>query len=233
MISLQNKVFFAALLAVLIFFSGSRAFVKNLIIKASFFLAPERESRQAGRESLTLLIKIRDLEKENLRLQKALGVNGKTRLIPANAVFGGGYLFSDILLINQGENAGIKIGDLVTYQNKVFIGRIAEVGADWSKAVLLGRSGDKITLRQDTPENIQSVPIEAVGLGGGEFQIEMPADTNLKIGDIFRSAENPEYIAGVVYKILFESGDQFKEISVVSPVSPVLLNEVDVISKNE
>ncbi|OGF59223.1 hypothetical protein A2652_00780 [Candidatus Giovannonibacteria bacterium RIFCSPHIGHO2_01_FULL_43_140] len=232
MISLQNKIFWAALLA-LIFFSGSRAFVKNLIIKASLFLAPERESRQAGNQALALLIKIRDLEKENLRLQKALGVNAKTRLIPANAVFGGGYLFSDILLINQGWNAGIKIGDMVTYQNEVFLGRITEVGADWSKIGLLGRLGNKIILRQDAPENIQSIPIEAIGLGGGEFQIEMPAETNLKIGDIFRSAENPEYIAGMVDKISFKSGDQFKEIGLISPLSPVLLNEVDIVSKND
>src|SRR3989338_2587032 len=94
MISLQNKIFWAALLA-LIFFSGSRAFVKNLIIKASLFLAPERESRQAGNQALALLIKTGDLKKKNLRLKKARGVNAKTRLIPANAFFGGGYLFQD------------------------------------------------------------------------------------------------------------------------------------------
>ena len=217
----------------LIFFSGSRAFVKNLIIKASLFLAPERESRQAGNQALALLIKIRDLEKENAKLKKALSINGKIRLIPANVVFGGGYLFFDVLLINQGENAGIKIGDMVTYQNEVFLGRITEVGADWSKIGLLGRLGNKIILRQDAPENIQSIPIEAIGLGGGEFQIEMPAETNLKIGDIFRSAENPEYIAGMVDKISFKSGDQFKEIGLISPLSPVLLNEVDIVSKND
>ncbi|KKT57414.1 MAG: hypothetical protein UW81_C0024G0017 [Candidatus Giovannonibacteria bacterium GW2011_GWC2_44_9] len=217
----------------LVFFGGSRGFIKNLIIKASLFLVPERESRQASNQALALLIKIRDLERENLKLKKALGVNGKNRLIPANIVFGGGYLFSDILFINQGENAGIKIGDLVTYQNKILIGRITEVGADWSKAALLGHVGDKITLRQDALENIQFVPMEATGRGGGEFQMEMPAETNLKIGDIFRSAENPEYIAGVVDRISSEFDEPFKEISVISPVSPVLLDEVDIISKND
>lgn len=232
MISLQNKAFWAALI-VLFFFSGSRVFIKNLIVKTSLFLAPERESRQASRESLALLIKIRDLEKENIRLQKALGVNSKTRLIPANAIFGGGYLFSDAILINRGWNAEIKIGDLVTYQNKILIGRISEVGADWSKAALLGRVGDKITLRQDAPENIQFVPIEATGRGGGEFQMEMPAEANLKIGDIFRSAENPEYIAGVVDKISSESGGQFKEVGLISPLSAVLLNEINIVSKND
>ncbi len=196
-------------------------------------MAPERESRQASRESLALLIKIRDLERENIKLQKALGVNGKTRLIPANVIFGGGYLFSDSILINQGENAGIKIGDLITYQNKILIGQVVEIGADWSKAVLLGRVGDKIILRQDAPENIQFAPIEATGRGGGEFQVEMPADVNLKIGDIFRSAENPEYIAGVVDKISSEFGGQFKEVGLISPVSPILLYEVDIISKND
>lgn len=217
----------------LVFFSGSRAFVKNLIIKVSLFLAPERESLQVSREGLALLIKIRDLEKENIKLQKALGVNSKTRLIPANVIFGGGYLFSDAILVNQGGNAGIKIGDLVAYQNKILIGRIAEVGADWSKAVLLGRVGDKITLRQDAPENIQPIPIEATGRGGGELRMEVSAETNLKIGDIFRLAESPEYIAGMVGKISSEFGGQFKEISIVSPLSPVLLNEVDIISKND
>ena len=182
---------------------------------------------------MALLVKIRDLERENIKLKTALGINGKIRLIPANVVFGGGYLFSDIILINQGENAGIKIGDIVTYQNKILIGRVAEVGADWSKTALLGSLGDKITLRQDSSENIQSVPVEAVGRGGGELQMEMSAETNLKIGDIFRSAENPEYIAGVVDKISYEFGGQFKEISVFSPLSPVLLNEIDIISKND
>ena len=229
---LQNKIFWAALLA-LFFFSGSRGFIKNLIVRASFFLAPEMESRQSSRESLALLVKIRDLERENIKLKTALGIDGKIRLIPANVVFGGGYLFSDIILINQGENAGIKIGDIVTYQNKILIGRVAEVGADWSKTALLGSLGDKITLRQDSSENIQSVPVEAVGRGGGELQMEMSAETNLKIGDIFRSAENPEYIAGVVDKISYEFGGQFKEISVFSPLSPVLLNEIDIISKND
>lgn len=207
--------------------------MKNLIIKASLFLAPERESLQVSGESLALLIKIQDLEKENIKLKRALGMNGKTRLIPANIVFGGGYLFSDAILVNQGENAGIKIGDLVTYQNKIIIGQIAEVGANWSKADLLGRVGNRITLRQDALENTQSIPTEAIGRGGGEFRMEMPAETNLKIGDIFRSAESPEYIAGVIDRISLELGGQFKEISIVSPISPVLLNEVDIISKND
>ena len=97
----------------------------------------------------------------------------------------------------------------------------------------MGHVGDKITLRQDALENIQFVPMEATGRGGGEFQMEMPAETNLKIGDIFRSAENPEYIAGVVDRISSEFDEPFKEISVISPVSPVLLDEVDIISKND
>lgn len=220
-----------ALLA-LIFLSGSRAFIKNLIIKTSLFIAPEMASQQESMRDLALLLKIRDLTRENLKLKKILDIKSKTRLIPANVILGGGYLFSDVILINQGENADVKVGDLVAYQN-VLIGKILEVGKDWSKAALLGRLGEKVVLRQDSPENGRAVPIETLGKGAGEFQAEIPAEVNLKIGDIFRSAENPEYIVAVADKIKDAPNGRFKEISLIAPISPSWLYEVTIVSIND
>lgn len=223
-------VFWTAI-SMLIFFSASRAFIKNLVIKTSLFIAPERIREQESGQNLAFLLKIRDLSRENLRLKNILNIKNKARLIPANVIFGGGYLFSDVILINQGENAGIKIGDLVTYGDKILIGRILEVGVYRSKAALLGHLGDKIVLRQDLSENSQAIPIETAGRGAGELQAEIPAEVNLKIGDMFRSAENPEYLVGVIDKITAEASNQFKTITIIAPIAPSLLYEVTVVSK--
>ena len=234
MISPQNKkranpkiyisaVFWLAL-AVLIFFSGSRAFLKNVVAKTALILIPERAALEASRQNLVTALELRNLKVENAKLKTALNLKSKNKIIPARIKFGGGYIFSDVFFIDEGANANIKPGDFIISLNNVFLGKVIETGSNWSKAASPGRWGEKILLKKN-------VVFEAIGLGAGELKAELPLGINLKAGDELYWGEEPAYIAGLVDKIIAgESGEPEKAI-ILNPVSINKTSDVLVVLK--
>src|SRR3989304_1524613 len=79
----------------------------------------------------------------------------------------------DTLVVDAGSREGIQVGEKVLYGDNIMIGEIAEVFEKTSKVRLFSSSGEVI----DVTIGKRAVPALAVGIGGGNFEIQIPRDT--------------------------------------------------------
>src|SRR3989344_6590965 len=154
-----------AVLAILLLWSPTRALFETLILKSAEWIRPERANQIKSLSDVLLLERIRDLKSENDRLRGNLNLSRKI-VKPAKVVFGGGYLFADVLILSEGLSAGIKIGDVVFTPENVLVGKVAEAGSSWSKVRPISALGEKTILRGGTNKGLV---VEAEGRGLGEI----------------------------------------------------------------
>src|SRR3989344_2098790 len=194
-------VFSAAVIMLAVIFlkvKGAETLVFKLFSKANF-LRPLAIG-QNNQESVLLLAKISDLEKENQLLRESVGL-------------GGGYIFSEALYINEGSGSEIHAGDIVLSPEKIFVGKISEVGRDWSKIKPFGALGEKIVLRFGPNKEIA---VFATGLGRGELSAELPKDTQIMPGETVWLGEKPEYAAGLISEAGKVDGGEIQNIIIKS-----------------
>lgn len=212
MIYLRSKKIFVFFLAFLLLF------IFEGFIPLKFF--PARNEKEISRETALLYQKINDLEQ---RLQEH---NFADKSILANIIFGGGYIFSDSILLDRGLEYGIAKGDFVIYKSSIAVAKIDEVFSGYSKAVPFSRFGEKITLRSGPQK---SVLFEAEGGGGREIVASLPKGSLVNVGDGVYLAENPRFLAGIVEMATKRESRDFEEINVLLPLSLWSIVEVSII----
>ncbi|MDP2668881.1 MAG: hypothetical protein Q8P07_03555 [bacterium] len=198
----------------------------SLFVKLN--LPRQAEGKTENTEVLLLNARIESLENENKTLKAALG-EGAQKEIPAQIKLGGGYLFSDILLLNEGKGAGLNPGDLVFAKGKIYVGKISETGENWSKVRPVGSLGEKIILRTGKDKEMA---FEAIGAGRGELLAQLPKDIVLVLGEIVWFGEEPGYIAGLVSSVLTSEGRKIQDIRILNPLPFGSLTEVTAV-KNQ
>ena len=130
----------------------------------------------------------------------------------------------DTLVIDIGKNDEILVGDLIVVEN-VILGEIEEVYQTSSKVRLYSSNNQKVNVFIGD----DAIGAEAQGLGGGNFEIELPRNVNVFVGDsVYVSDINPR-VLGVVEYINSDPNDVFERILFKSPVNPFSLRFVDVI----
>jgi len=211
----------------------------NLIFKTKKSLMDENNS---------LNDKINNLEAENLLRKTLLEENillkdMLNRKLETNsgAEFVLGVILSkpnavpyDILVIDIGSLNGIKAEDKVFAYGNILIGQISEVYPKISKVRLFSTSGQKtsVILGLNQQEligrtNSQSefvlgskdIYLDALGRGGGNFEITVPYDFEVVKGDNALYPNIYPYIVGVVEDIIFDSRDPFKKVLLRSPIN--------------
>lgn len=232
----NNRVHFGLIfwlaLAVLVFFNGSRSFLKSLSLQTILFLAPEVISPGESRQNLAIVLELKRLKEENGKLKLILGIKNQERIIPARIKLGGGYLFTDVLVLDKGLEAGVKVGDTVSAEDNVFLGLVSEAGNGWSKILPTGYAGEKIILRKKPiAGSAESAVFEAFGMGGGEIKAELPASLNFKAGDPLYWGENSDLIVGFVDKVLTDNEGGVQRVFIVSPFSFTGPDYVTIISR--
>lgn len=121
----------------------------------------------------------------------------------------------DHIILNQGLNAGIDIGDTVIMAGSVVVGYISEVYSQTSR----------VTLYSDDTQLVNGIlyphneTLTALGNGGGNFIIETPREIEVEPGDIFFSLQNPGNIIAVVEYIEFDPRDPFKQVYMTYPIN--------------
>lgn len=123
------------------------------------------------------------------------------------------------LVIDIGRNEGVGVDNRVLAMGDTMIGEILSVSENNSNVILL-----------TAPGNIFQVVIEdtgryfnARGRGNGNFEIEVPRDLEIELGDIAYYPSIETHQVGVVKKIIFDPRDSFKTIILNSPIN---LNEL-------
>jgi len=176
----------------------------------------------------TLLLELESLRKENTTLLEALLVNsGPQKVIPAKLSLKSEYVFSDVYMLDQGSQAGIKVGDLVTFKNFLMIGNVSETGPGWSKVTQFSALGESTVLRGGKEKDIV---FEAKGAGAGILKSDLPVSVDLAVGEALWWGEGSEYLVALVEEIRRLEGSQLQEIIMRSPARLDLIVDALVLS---
>ena len=131
----------------------------------------------------------------------------------------------DTLVIDLGKNADIKVGDNVFAQGSILIGRVEEVFKTSSKIKLFSTAGEKL----DVVLSEQNIHTTLTGRGGGNFEMTLPRDVEIKEGaDVIFPSIN-SYLVALVKKINYDPRDPFQKILLISPVNIQHLKFVEVL----
>jgi len=195
----------------------------------------------------------KNLENENMALKKSLseaeyklfemdfvkGENSKLRNALGMQDYGEVSVFSyvlsrpnatlyDTLILDAGIGSGVRVGDLIKAEEFIVIGEVVGVTERTSQARLFSTDGVQSEVVIGT-----SLGAIAVGIGGGNFQIELPRNITIKEGMSVKLSSFPNTLLGFVEVVEKESSDSFQKIYVKSPVNVSSLGEVLIVRVGE
>lgn len=166
------------------------------------------------------------LETENENLKDLLGrKDTEQKTILATVLVKPPQTPYDSLIIDIGLNNNLKIGDKVMANANIYIGEVSEVMPSSAKISLYSTPGRRLSV----VISASSVTAEAVGMGGGNFNIQLPREVEVKEGDIITIPSITANVFGIVEKVNFKDTDSFQTVLFKSPVNISELNFVEVV----
>jgi len=114
----------------------------------------------------------------------------------------------DSFVVDKGTLAGVSIGNLVYANEGLVIGRVTKVTSNASFVTLFSSGGEA----QEFLVSRTGVSLSVTGKGGGNFEIYVPKDFDIKVGD---SLTEPSYDVGIVaevYAVDETSQNSFKRV---------------------
>ncbi len=186
--------------------------------------------RQAMEQKLflagDLLAVNENLKTENDNLKDLLGrKDPKDKTVLATILVKPPQTPYDMLTLDIGTDHNVKVGDKVIANGNVYIGEISEVLPKMSKAFLYSSPGRKLSVVLGAG----SVTAEAVGIGGGNFNILLPREVEVKEGDVIVIPAINSNVFGIVEQVNFKDKDSFQTVLFKSPVNVSELSFVEVI----
>lgn len=166
------------------------------------------------------------LLKENLELKEILGRSGNIENTVLVAILAKpNRSLYDTLIVDAGKNLDIKKGDKVFALGNVLIGVVDEVDEKTSKVKLFSSQQEKI----DVTLGFYNINVIAVGKGGGNFEIRLPRDTEVDVGEIVTMSGFNSPVLGSIEEIISDPVDPFKTLLFKSPVNMFELKWVQIL----
>ncbi len=162
---------------------------------------------------------------ENEKLQEILNRPDERQVTLAAIIARPNQSLYDTLIIDVGDDNGIKEDDTVVANGSISIGRVAEVYDKSSKVVLFSSTSEEVNVLIGE----QNISATAIGRNGGNFEIRFPRDTEISIGDTVSAPSMNIEILGIVAYIQKEPNDPFQVVLIQSPVNIYELKFVEVI----
>lgn len=114
----------------------------------------------------------------------------------------------DSFVVDKGSEQGVSVGDVVYTNNALTIGRITSVSPDTSFVTLFSSGGEE----QEFGVGRTGVSVKVLGKGSGNFEIYIPKDFDIEIGDTLTELSSDVSIVAVVYAIDESSQNSFKRV---------------------
>ena len=165
-------------------------------------------------EQLALLTRIADLTREHT-----------AKTILTKVILGGGFLFSDTLVVRAGTDEGVLPGDLAIAYGTV-IGRVDTTSSHESSIVPFSRFAEKITIRLGQKKDIT---LEGEGIGGGEIRIELLRGLGIATGNSAWWGERSEYLVGLISHVDTQEGRSMDHAYITNPFSLKSLSEITLV----
>lgn len=157
------------------------------------------------------------LQNENDLLRGALGrTTGKRALKLATVLAGEERSLYGTMIIDLGTNDGVTLGSLVLVNPSLVLGVIEEADTNLAKVRLFSRSGEK------TQAFVGANKLELVGRGSGNYEVDLPHDAVVAVGDGVRLAPSPvvradDLVLGTVKTV--EKGADSTHVRVTVPLN--------------
>jgi len=130
----------------------------------------------------------------------------------------------DTIIIDVGNNVGIKEGDLVYANGNIPIGNVSKVYVKTSLISLYTNPGQKTEGFMEGT----NASVELIGRGGGNFEMVIPIELSAEKGTIIFLPGNPSEVIALIDEIISEPTDPFKKVILSSPVNVQNLKWVQV-----
>lgn len=165
------------------------------------------------------------IEEENSKLKEILNRKSENKeLILSGILSKPNQSLYDILIIDAGENDGIRTEARVFAYGNIPIGKVSEVFSNTSKIVLFSTPGEKTEVVIGGRDTFMTL----VGRGGGNFEMTLPRDFIIEIGSTVHLPGIDSYIVGTVETIISDPRDAFQKALLTSPINIQELKFVEV-----
>jgi rod shape-determining protein MreC len=176
-------------------------------------------------ELRTTMIDYQILKNENDQLKEMIGrLPVKNNLMLGNILTKPNRSPYDTIIIDIGNNMGVRSGNVIYANGNVPIGNIDKVYSDTSLAVLYSSPGQKTDGFLDG----SNASVELVGRGGGNFEMIIPIELSVEKGQIVYLPGNNSEVLALVNEIISKPSDPFKLVILSSPVNIQNLKWVEV-----
>lgn len=163
----------------------------------------------------TSMLLLDALRKENEELKKNSGRSGKGEDVLGVVLSRPPITAYDTLVVDVGSTDGVSVGDNVYVFGDTLVGDVAEVYDHQSKISLFSTPGRTMPVLIGS----STVAVDALGKGGGNFTVVLPADVSIKEKDVVLSSHIRPHVFGVVEKILVDSSDSLQTVLFKAPVN--------------
>ncbi len=165
------------------------------------------------------------LYKEVLELRERLGrADAPQARLLAGVLLRPPWTPYDTLLVDAGEDLGVVQGAFVSAGGQGLVGRVSEVYATAARVELFSAPGVSY---QATLNG--TLPVAVEGQGGGSLRAEVPAGTQVAVGD---TVSFPGLMGGVVARVSAteaRTGESFIIIYMALPANPADLRAVEIL----
>lgn len=155
------------------------------------------------------------LQKENDDLKVLLGRAGSPHLLLAAILKKPPFSAYDTLILDVGEDYHVKNGQKVYALGNIPIGEIAEVIGNTSKVRLYSSAGEKFAVSIGS----SSIEATAIGKSGGYFEVSLPRDTKIAVGDTVVAPTLTHSFVGTVEAVASDPSEPFSKMLFRQPVN--------------
>lgn len=114
----------------------------------------------------------------------------------------------DSFVVDKGSDGGVSVGNLVYANDTLVIGRISSVTSRVSFVTLFSSGGEE----QEFGVSRTGVSVNVLGKGGGNFELYVPKDFDIVIGDQLTELASPQSVVATVYVVDESSQNSFKKV---------------------
>lgn len=167
------------------------------------------------------------LYRENLDLKARLGRDAASHRVLAAVLQAPPAAAYDTFIIDAGRNAGLAAGQRVFAAGSVAVGTVVEVYATTARVSLYSSPGATYAA-SIVGATGSAVPVSVVGQGGGSFTAQVPAGTDVSVGDPVVFAGVADTLTSVVSAVDQKPGSSFADLYMHLPVNLFALRWVEV-----
>jgi len=131
----------------------------------------------------------------------------------------------DQFIVGRGEKDGVAPGDLVLAAPNIILGRVAEVFSETSRIESFSSYGFELNVSLEKAK----ISAGATGRGNHEFEVTLPRDFPVEVGERVFSLTDPPYLVGEIEEVSSSASAPTKKLIIRQPFNIYGLRSVNIL----